>query len=431
MGTKEEDRLAAVVVPDTDYCRKAGVADLNSAIRWELENLSEGLALYKRIKGYIIVKQELPRTRLGKIKRHEVKSKYLDELKGIKLKGASEEIPSADEDLKAIASAVGKKIAEALNKYTKSERGVLPTDHLELDLGLDSLDRVELIIALEQALNIHIPDELMPKVFTVRELIMEIERLVPEEGSRREPVAQVKSQALWNQILNEKPDQDIIKKVNLAPNLTTILGMSLFAAILRLVFRVIWGLKVFGTENIPRTGKCVLCVNHGSYLDAFIVEASMPASLRKGLFFVGFRAYFEQPLIRNIIKYIRVIPIDPGMHFVEAMQASSYVLKNDKIVCIFPEGQRSIDGNIKEFKKGVGILAKELNIPLVPVLITGSYESWPRTKSLPRRHPIKIIFGKPFGFEELNQKGLKLGAKDEYEAISLGIREEVIRLKDR
>ena len=165
--------------------------------------------------------------------------------------------------------------------------------------------------------------------------------------------------------------------------------------------------------------------------DAFIVEASMPASLSKGLFFVGFRAYFDQPFIRNIVKYIRVIPIDPGMHFVEAMQASSYVLRNDKIVCIFPEGQRTIDGNIKEFKKGVGILAKELNIPLVPVLIVGSYESWPRTQSLPRPHPIKITFGRPFEFEELKKEGLKLGAKDEYEAIAFGIREEVIKLKGK
>jgi long-chain acyl-CoA synthetase len=209
----------------------------------------------------------------------------------------------------------------------------------------------------------------------------------------------------------------------------TILGMLLFAEILRLVFKVIWRLKVYGTENIPKTGKHILCVNHGSYLDAFIVDASMPARLRKGLFFVGFRAYFEQPLIRNIVKYIRVIPIDPGMHFVEAMQASSYVLKNDKIVCIFPEGQRTIDGNIKEFKKGVGILAKELNIPLVPVLITGSYESWPRTKPLPRPYPIKITFGRPIEFDELKKEGQKLGAKDEYEAIALGIREEVIKLR--
>ncbi|MDD5195358.1 MAG: AMP-binding protein, partial [Candidatus Omnitrophica bacterium] len=428
VGQAEEERLTAVVVPDADYCRKAGQVDLNSVIRWELENLSEGLAPYKRIKGYIIVKQDLPRTRLGKIKRYEVKNKYLDELKGIKSKSVTGEIPATDEDLRLQSSDIGRKIIETLNKHTKLERQIYPSDHIELDLGIDSLDRVELIIALEQTLNTRIPNELMTKVFTVKELILEIERLVPGEGVQREPVPQAKSQALWNDILNENPAQDLMKKVNLAPNRMTILGMRLFAEILRLVFRTIWGFKIFGAENIRRCGKCILCVNHSSYLDAFIVEAAMPASLRKGLFFVGFRVYFEQPLIKNIIKYIRVIPIDPGIHFVEAMQASSYVLKNNKIVCIFPEAQRTIDGNVKEFKKGVGILAKELNIPLVPVLITGSYESWPRTRSLPRPHPITITFGEPFDFEELKAEGLKLGAKDEYEAIAFGIREEVVKL---
>ncbi|MBN1913029.1 MAG: AMP-binding protein, partial [Candidatus Omnitrophica bacterium] len=429
IGVSEEEKLAAVVVSDTDHFRKAGEVDLNSVIRWELENLSEGLAPYKRIKGYIITKQDLPRTRLGKIKRYEVKNKYLDELKGIKSKGAAEKIPATDEAIKLLSFGIGRKIIEVLEKSTEIERQITPSDHIELDLGIDSLGRVELIVALEHALNIRIPSELMTKAFTVKDLILEIEKMAPGEGNKIAAIPQAKSQTLWNEILNEKPAKDIIKKVNLAPNRMTILGMLLFAEILRLAFRVIWRLKIFGTENIPRKGKCILCVNHGSYLDAFIIEASMPFNLRKGLFFVGFIAYFEQPLIKNIVKYIRVIPIDPGMHFVEAMQASSYVLKNDKIVCIFPEAQRTIDGNIKEFKKGVGILAKELNIPLVPVLITGSYESWPRTRSLPRPHPITITFGRPFNSEELKKAGLRSGVKDDYEAIAFGVREEVINLK--
>ncbi len=420
-----------MVVPDAVYCRNSGEVNLNNVIKWELENLSEGLASYKRIKGYIIVREELPRTRLGKIKRYEVRNKYLDELKGIKLKGAAEEIPATDDDLRLLAGGVGSKVIETLNKYAKIERQIYPADHIELDLGIDSLGRVELVIALEQALNIRIPNELMAKVFTVKELILEAEKLVPGEMVQGGLIPEAKSQTLWNEILNKKPSEDIIKKINLAPNRITILGMLLFAEILRLAFKIIWRLKVSGKENIPKTGKCILCVNHSSYLDAFIVDASIPAKLRKGVFFVGFKVYFEQPIIRNIVKYIRVIPIDPGMHFVEAMQASAYVLKNDKIVCIFPEGQRTIDGNIKEFKKGVGILAKELNAALVPVLITGAYESWPRSKPLPGIYPIKITFGRPFNFEELKKKGLEFGAKDEYEAIAVGIREEVIKLKRR
>ncbi|OYW00935.1 MAG: hypothetical protein B7X11_04275, partial [Acidobacteria bacterium 37-65-4] len=62
----EEERLTAVVVPDADYCRTKGDVDLNSVIKWELENLSERVASYKRIKGYIITREDIPRTRLGK-----------------------------------------------------------------------------------------------------------------------------------------------------------------------------------------------------------------------------------------------------------------------------------------------------------------------------------------------------------------------------
>jgi long-chain acyl-CoA synthetase len=93
---------------------------------------------------------------------------------------------------------------------------------------------------------------------------------------------------------------------------------------------------------------------------------------------------------------LRFIPIDINTDFTEAMRAVSYVLKKGKIVCIFPEGMRSIDGKVKEFKKGVGILIKELNIPAVPVYIHNSHRSWPRLSKFPRFYPIKVSFGKPF-----------------------------------
>jgi long-chain acyl-CoA synthetase len=434
VGIGEEDgqSLSAVVVPDAEYCRKAGEGDLNSKIKWELENLSNSLAPYQRIKGFIIVKEGIPRTRLGKIIRYEVKKKYLDELKGIKSKVTQgEEVPATEEDLKLLSSGVGKKIIEVLTKHAKLERQIVLTDHLELDLGIDSLGRVELTMALEQALNSHIPDEVLAKVSTVKELILEIEKLAQGPEAQGAPVGQVKIQASWNEVLNKEPAKEMVKKLYIAPNFAVILGMLLFTGMLRLLFRVVWRLKISGTENIPIKGKCILCVSHGSYLDGFIVAASVPAGLRKNLYLVGFETFFDHFLIRNIIKYIRVILIDPGMHFVEAMQASSYVLKNDKMVCIFPEGERTIDGEIKEFKKGVGILAKELNVPLIPVYIAGSYESWPRTKRLPKPYPIKITFGRPFGFEELKKEGSKLGAKDDYEAITFGIREEVVKLKGK
>jgi long-chain acyl-CoA synthetase len=72
-----------------------------------------------------------------------------------------------------------------------------------------------------------------------------------------------------------------------------------------------------------------------------------------------------------------------------AMQLSAYVLRQGRILCVFPEGTRSRDGSTKEFKKGVGIIAKELNIPLVPVAIMGTYKMMPSGKFFPK--PVKLI----------------------------------------
>jgi long-chain acyl-CoA synthetase len=78
-----------------------------------------------------------------------------------------------------------------------------------------------------------------------------------------------------------------------------------------------------------------------------------------------------------------------------ALQLSAYVLRRGRILCVFPEGSRSRDGNIKEFKKGVGIIARELNIPLVPVAIRGTYEMLPTGGKFPRPAKVAVSFGKP------------------------------------
>ncbi len=119
----------------------------------------------------------------------------------------------------------------------------------------------------------------------------------------------------------------------------------------------------------------------------------------------------------KISKFVQVIPVDMDTRLYNALQLSAYILRNKKILCVFPEGGRSRDGSIKEFKKGVGIVAKELGSPVVPVAIRGTYEMLPAGRNIP--YPAKIIvsFGKP----------VKPGVGD-YDQIVGTLRQEVIRL---
>ena len=93
---------------------------------------------------------------------------------------------------------------------------------------------------------------------------------------------------------------------------------------------------------------------------------------------------------------------------------------------MFFRGQ--IDGAIKQFKKGVGILSKELDIKLVPAYIDGAYKAWPRGQRWPHLYKTSVHFGKPFTANELCTTGYQLGAQDDYEAIVTAIRKEVIKL---
>jgi long-chain acyl-CoA synthetase len=121
----------------------------------------------------------------------------------------------------------------------------------------------------------------------------------------------------------------------------------------------------------------------------------MPSSIARQVFYLGDTKFFGGPVSSRIARYIQVIPVDMEARLYNALQLSAYVLRNGGILCVFPEGSRSRDGGIKEFKKGVAIIAKELNVPLVPVAITGTYDMMRPGQLLPRPGKVSVTFGKP------------------------------------
>ena len=125
----------------------------------------------------------------------------------------------------------------------------------------------------------------------------------------------------------------------------------------------------------------------------------------------------------------RFIPFDFSTHFLEALRSCYFVLKHGKGLCFFPEGLRSTNGEIGEFKKGFGVLAKVTGAMLVPVAIEGAHEAWPSTAKYPKRYPISVRFGKPLLPEDLQKEGMSMGTQDPYEAICLVARKALIELK--
>lgn len=421
------EQLKAVIVPDFDNLRKHDVIDIEAAIKMELEILSKDYPEYKRIMGFVITKQDLPRTRLGKLKRHLIQAKYQDELSGVKSKPAVyQEAEMSAEDLQLIATSAFKKITEIIRREKYMDRPIVLTDHLGLDLGFDSLGRVELFASLEKSFNLHITEQAMANIFTVRELVLMIGKLLGQEKPKAVAAIEIKSrEVLWKDLLSSDPEKSIIDKIDLAPGSLIKFATFLFCGGLYAIAKLVWRIEVIGAENLPKNTAFVLCPNHAAYLDAFLVAAAMPNWLAIRNFFLGYNVFFDVPVIRDLVKIGRIIPLDPGARLVDALQACGYVLRHGKTICIFPEGGRSVDGAVKTFKKGIGILAKELNIPLIPVYIEGSFQALRRGQVFPGFNKIKIKFGKPYFPDELQQQGFALGETDNYAAIARGIEEQV------
>ncbi len=419
--------LWAVVVPDLGFFRKYGEVNLRAVIKERFDNVSRALPPYKRLMGFTITLDELPHTPLGKIKRYAVKEIYTQ--------AALQETPEAKagpspEDLEMMSTETGKRIIRYLEDQTRVEGRIMPADLLELDLGIDSLGRIELAAGLEQVFGIKIEDEIIGRSFTVRDLITGIEPLLREKESR--PVLAGREAVVpesWKRTLDIPPEKENLDKIDLDPGPISWFGGFMFICLNKVFFRIFNSLSAEGQGNIPKHGPFMMYVNHTSYFDGLVVASTLPRFPRLDLFFVGFRPYFNVPVIRNLIKIGRIIPLDFSAHLLEAMRSCYYVLKNGKALCLFPEGLRTLDGRVGVFKKGFGILAKETNAQLVPVVIEGAFRSWPRTSKFPKRHPIKVIYGEPLDVEKAEREGLALGAKDSYEAICLGARAALVRLQ--
>jgi 1-acyl-sn-glycerol-3-phosphate acyltransferase len=96
----------------------------------------------------------------------------------------------------------------------------------------------------------------------------------------------------------------------------------------------------------------------------------------------------------RLARSLRVVVVDPDTNLIPAMRAGAFGLRQGRPLILYPEGERSIDGTPRIFKKGAAILSIHLQVPIVPVAIEGFYEAWPRGKSFQKFAPLKIEFGK-------------------------------------
>lgn len=375
------ERLHAVVVPDLEHARRAGHANIREMILWELEGLGVRLPGPQRVSSLEIRTEPLPRTTTRKIKRFELRREIL--ARGAAAANADAVIEQHAEDTSDEPPWVGD-LRAIVARHARTE-GVRRAQHLDLDLGLESLDRVELQAELEAAFDVRLPADEAVSVQTVGDLIDLLGRRLAPESSAATP-----GQDRWSRVLAEPPPdiEPYLKRRPVGEALLRVL-FALVRGLLRLI-----GYRVGGLENLPDRAPFIIAPNHASFVDPFLLALALPRRVFDDVFFVGYSAYFRGPILGYIGKLLRTVPIDQNRHLEGAMQAAAEGLRRGMVLGIFPEGGRSSDGTVKEFRRGAGILASHLEVPVVPVGLWGTYEMWPREGRW-RPHRTAVWFGKP------------------------------------
>ena len=164
----------------------------------------------------------------------------------------------------------------------------------------------------------------------------------------------------------------------------------------------LWKFRVFGLENIPRTGGVLLAANHQSYLDPVLVAMVLPREMH----FMARRTLFRNPAFRAIIVGFNAFAIERDTADVKGVNSAIARLEAGNILLVFPEGTRTGNGSIG-LMKSVGVIAERAAVPIVPVLIQGAYEVWPKGRGIPRLGTVSVVFGKPLKPENITGDAIR------------------------
>jgi len=182
------------------------------------------------------------------------------------------------------------------------------------------------------------------------------------------------------------------------------------------IVNTLYRIKTSGIENIPANGPAILVCNHVSYVDAFVIGGSIPRPVR----FVMWYRIFELPVMKFLFRGAKAIPIASAKEdsdildnaFVQIEQE----LSNGQLVCIFPEGAITRDGDIQTFRPGIEKIVGRNPVPVIPLALGGLWGSWfsRKTDGGLRRLPGKLLArvhlraGQPVAAKEVRAVSLEL-----------------------
>lgn len=366
--TEHKNHLVAIVYPNFSVIKQENIKNISEAVKWNvIDPYNIEAPNYRKILDIKIVQEELPKTRLGKLRRFKLKDLLEDKKRVVeKIKE-----PTIKEYL-------------ILKKFIEKLKGVSPTpkDHFELDLGMDSLDFVELLSFVGNTFNVTIIEDKLSQYPNLYDL----SKFLHDEG-----VEITEKENDWSKILDRDIDVFIPKSSSTLKFSKCLLGPF---------FKGYIKINKNGLENITNQ-PTIFIGNHQSFLDSFIFNTAITNKVLENTYYLAVTKHFNGKFKRWVANHGNVILLDLDNNLSETLQAAAMVLRQGKNLVIFPEGARSRDGEMAQFKKAFAILSKTLDIPIQPFVIDGAYKAMPIGKKFPISTNVDLTFLPPISPKNL------------------------------
>lgn len=394
-----DHKLVALIMPDL---KEIGDKNVKAAVAAALKTASASLASYLHATNFAITNDPLPRTNLGKIKRHELRDRYdeavADEKNGDgkrkkgKGKGGSAEVLDSNDQI-----LVEEPAAAACLKWLKErfpEQDITLDTSPQLDLNIDSLEWMHLTLELVEHTGVELTGEAVARVTTVRELLSEI--VASSEGGEG-AVSPIDDP---DHYLSDE-QREFVKPLT-GWRIGAAQALYHFTMAVMSPFRV----EAVNPENIADVKQLVFVPNHASYIDAFAIAAALPHERVMNTQWAGWTGIaFGNPVFSFLSRLSRVIPIEATQSIFASLALSVSVLKQGNNLVWFPEAERTLTGRLLPFKQGIGLLLEKSDVKAVPVYLDGTRQALEPGKFFPSFVPIRVIFGEPATGAELAAEG--------------------------
>jgi 1-acyl-sn-glycerol-3-phosphate acyltransferase len=211
----------------------------------------------------------------------------------------------------------------------------------------------------------------------------------------------------WHYEPAEDLDQSLVERLRRFPREPDMLvyGARVFtAAVTRGWLKLYHRFEIVGRENLPAEGSFVLVANHASHLDVLCLLAALPMGKIHRAFPAAAQDYFFVSVPRTLLAAVVVnaLPFNRQTNPRQSINLCRELLGNPgNILVIFPEGTRSVSGEMAEFKPGLGLFLAGTQHPVVPCYLEGAHRAWPKGATFPRPRPVRLMIGPPRVYAEL------------------------------